>query len=162
MSTEAKSEGQRAESQVSDGVSMELIEALRCPRPRPASPSTPHPRPRMHPYQTSRDYPRLIQLMKEGHRLVCLVDYRFSSDAPDEPPCRDICHTRAGPPDPASQYQEVRSLWYLAVGCRGIEYIGGIRDTEEAFIAQCTRANLEWLVPSALPTEPQTRRLSTP
>ena len=108
----------------------------------------------MHPYQTSRDYPRLIQLMKEGHRLVCLVDYRFSSDAPDEPPCRDICHTRAGPPDPASQYQEVRSLWYLAVGCRGIEYIGGIRDTEEAFIAQCTRANLEWLVPSALPTAP--------
>lgn len=93
--------------------------------------------------------------MKEGHRIVCLADFRFRGDDPSEPPCRDICHTRAEPPDPNSKHEDVRTLWYLAAGCRGIEYIGGVRDTEDAFKAQCAKANLEWLVPSALPLEPR-------
>ena len=105
----------------------------------------------MNPYQTSRDYAQLLALMKAGHRIACLVDYRFQSDDPTEPSCRDIAHTRASPPEPKSQFEDTRNHWFLSIGARGICYIGGMHISDTDFLAQCAKYNVEFLVPAALP-----------
>ena len=40
------------------------------------------------PYKTSRDYKKLISLLDNGYKIVCLADYRWNSYVA---PLRDIC-----------------------------------------------------------------------
>lgn len=100
------------------------------------------------PYATSKDYPLLLRLMKEGKRVACFVDYHFSGDSPLDPPCRDICATRSEEPNLGSKSYEVRQHWYLAVQSRGYCHIGGHHISDDVFLAQCAKANLEFIIPT--------------
>lgn len=63
----------------------------------------------MIPYQLSRDYTLLKQLLDEGKEIVCFADYRWS----DGKTLRDVCHARC----------HVKDKSY-SVCSRGQEYAG--------------------------------------
>lgn len=96
-------------------------------------------------YATSRDYDLLVQLMPT-HRLVCFVDYRFHGDDRNEPPCRDVCATRYEPGNPDSIHESMRQP-YLAAQSRGTCYAGGLHMSPEKFKKNCSKVNLEFILP---------------
>lgn len=80
-------------------------------------------------FELSRDYERAWQLMQQGDRLACWVDYVG---------CRDIASARIN-----------RSL-NLDVGARGIGYIYLFEDQiqdSNMFVKQCERLNIEFYLP---------------
>jgi hypothetical protein len=80
-------------------------------------------------YATSREYVKLAELMQR-QSVVCIVVHHT---------CRDVAHTF---------YDGSTDLYPFAIRARGIEYVCG-RDAAD-FIDQCTRAEVEWLVPATL------------
>jgi hypothetical protein len=82
-------------------------------------------------YKTSKDYTRLAELMKT-RSIVCFVDY-FKD-------CRDAASTQ--------MLQRRCGDYTFQVSARGTAYIYAPSLAE--FIAQCTRLNLEWIVPDDL------------
>lgn len=95
-------------------------------------------------YTMSRDYEALYKHLCDGHDVFGLVDYEGFTQT-----VRDVVHIRRHGP------------WDISIGARGITY-GEVRryhsenyETEfDAFVAQCSRANLEWVVPPASNDEP--------
>ena len=89
-------------------------------------------------YNTSRDYDKLFDLIEAGHRIVCLVDFRFRGEGEDTPASRDICSTKK------TYYGDID------IGARGISYISifnGAKDKKQVFKIWCEKVNLAWLVP---------------
>ncbi len=87
-----------------------------------------------HNYDTSKDYEKLWELMKT-QRILCMIDYgEMYKD--DKYQLRDVCQT------PAVE----RDRYFTDISCRGYSYISA-RNKEE-FIEQCTKGNLEYIVPT--------------
>lgn len=91
------------------------------------------------PYNLSKDYEQLLQLICDGNEIACFVDYSYSKD--DTNPCRDICKCR--------RHEEC----WIQFGVRGMQY-GGVykwqndRGTEkELFFKECERMNVEFINP---------------
>lgn len=89
------------------------------------------------PYNLSKDYSRLFELICNDVKVPCYVDYRFSND--DKKSSRDICQCKRW-----NEYD-------IKIGARGIQY-GGVdvwckdRGTErDLFVQECERMNLEWI-----------------
>jgi len=80
-------------------------------------------------YKTSKDYKRLVELMKV-QSVICIVNYGDSS--------RDIAHTLY------EKYEDEDGEDYQ-ISARGIEYC--FANSEEKFIKQCVNDNVEFLEP---------------
>ena len=83
-------------------------------------------------YKTSRDYARLVELMKQG-AVICIVDYDRTAD------CRDVTHT-------LFEADTGRGEPLFQISARGICYIHA--DNEADFIKQCQRINCELIEPA--------------
>ena len=83
-------------------------------------------------YKTSRNYRRLVELMKQS-AVVCIVDYDRIAD------CRDVAHT-------LFEENTGRGESMFQISARGIAYIHAFY--EEDFIKQCQRANCEFIEPN--------------
>ena len=68
----------------------------------------------MIPYQLSRDYTLLKQLLDEGKEVVCFADYRWSDGKRLRDVCRARCHVEDKFYDVSSRGQEYASWfgWY--------------------------------------------------
>jgi hypothetical protein len=82
-------------------------------------------------YQVSRDYEALWGLLLQVE-VVCFVDYDPMKDGD---PCRDVCSTMRYPEEGQP----------IQISARGVCYV--YARTKAAFIKQCVKYNLEWLVP---------------
>jgi hypothetical protein len=87
-------------------------------------------------YETSRDYRRLLELMRE-QSVICLVDFSRT--------CRDIAKT-------FYEYRpQCKTKETFQVQARGVAYI---YDWEEKrFLESCKRLNLEFILPTNSPAE---------
>lgn len=100
------------------------------------------------PYQLSKDYNRLFELVKSGNRIICFVDYgtkRF-----DGTPIRDVC--------------TITNTNYEA-SARGIGYFG-FMDNEwpedklrKKFEENCVQSNLEWVIQDNEPLHSRVQQL---
>lgn len=89
-------------------------------------------------YETSRDYDRLFELLESGHRIICIIDYRFHSESKKAPASRDICIAR-------------KNNYEINVSARGISYLcifNEMFDRKELFKAACASDNLVWILPN--------------
>ena len=84
-------------------------------------------------YKTSRDYARLVELMKQG-AVICIVDYDRTHD------CRDIAHT-------IFEADTGRGDSMFQISARGISYVYAW--DEAGFIKQCQRTNCEFIEPTS-------------
>lgn len=82
-------------------------------------------------YQTSTDYERLYELLSQGNKVVCFVDYITWDGGKRTISGRDVCFARA-------EKNRVRFVG------RGIEY-GEHRAGKESFTADCKRSNVEFI-----------------
>lgn len=90
------------------------------------------------PYNLSKDYKLLFELVKAGNRMVCFVDYKWSEGTE---PCRDICTIRN------SNYEaQSRGNGYFGL----IDVDGTEDEMFQTFNNNCKASNLEWIVPHAL------------
>lgn len=82
-------------------------------------------------YEVSRDYKRLFDLVNEGHRVACYVDYN------DKSKYRDLATYRG--------VQKYSKTWELT--SRGISYtqFDPEIETKDDFIQDCERLNLEFI-----------------
>ena len=103
-----------------------------------------------HNYKTSKDYKKLLELMKT-QRIVCFINTALSSNRnrktentkpvdTKEYVCQDICQTSV-----------IHNEEFIEISCRGVVYvsameINGIK-LEEDFIRQCTAIELEFIEP---------------
>lgn len=96
-------------------------------------------------YTMSRDYRLLLVLMRKA-AVMCLVDYRFSTDSHEVEACRDATHTI---------WNKDRYGEHFQISSRGHGYIHA--DTEDGFMHACSRANVEFFVPNERPASLQER-----
>lgn len=83
-------------------------------------------------FELSRDYKRAFELIKNGDRIVCLVDYGDG--------CRD----------PAANIASTYTRGEINISARGISYIYLFDDqveTSEMFEKECDRLNVEFYLP---------------
>lgn len=81
-------------------------------------------------YKTSKDYTRLLDLMKT-QSIICIVDYGTD--------CRDVAHTIF------ESYERHPDNPLMQVSARGIGYLHTNSPSE--FIRQCEKYNLEFIEP---------------
>lgn len=92
-------------------------------------------------YQTSRDYDKLFDLIEAGHRIVCVIDYRFRSEGIDVPASRDVCVAR-------------KTAHEINISVRGMSYISvfnDMPDLKQVFKHWCAKENVAWIVPQQMP-----------
>jgi hypothetical protein len=82
-------------------------------------------------YKTSREYSRLVELMKRG-AVICIVDYGRTND------CRDVAHT-------IFDEYNLSNLCFQ-ISARGTCYVHAFDELD--FITQCARINCEFIEPT--------------
>lgn len=83
-------------------------------------------------YKTSRDYKRLVELMKK-QSIICIVDFSSVNGKTS----RNIAQTLF------VQYEKHNDY---TIGIRGLSYVWAVE--EQAFIAACARFNIEFIEPN--------------
>jgi hypothetical protein len=83
-------------------------------------------------YTVSTNYSALWDLCQK-QSIVCLVDYQGV--------CVDVAHTLA---------RVEPSGLYVEIAARGINYLSVWDGDRDAFLRQCERIGLQWLVPTAV------------
>lgn len=82
-------------------------------------------------FELSRDYERAFELIKNGERLACFLDYEG---------CRDV----------AANITSKYNRGQINISARGISYIYLFADqaeTSEMFKKECNRLNVEFFLP---------------
>ena len=80
-------------------------------------------------FELSRDYVKAFELIKNGDRLACLLDYED---------CKDVAIAKCD------------KHGNLIIGARGISYLYFFDDqvaTNELFLGHCDRLNIEFYLP---------------
>lgn len=91
------------------------------------------------PYQLSKDYNQLFELVKAGNRIVVFVDYDMQDG---KEPCRDVATLSN-----FTYYPSARGISY------NIRFIFHDTPDEEKwkrFLENCHHSNLEFVIPNAV------------